>query len=93
LRSTLYVPNAFTPNDDGQNDVFKVEGTSIRNFHMIIFNRWGQKVYESTNIERGWDGTLPNESFAQEGVYTYTIYYLDVFSRPQNKQGVITLMR
>ncbi|MCH8555493.1 MAG: gliding motility-associated C-terminal domain-containing protein [Schleiferiaceae bacterium] len=93
LRSTLYVPNAFTPNDDGQNDVFKVEGTSIRNFHMIIFNRWGQKVYESTNIERGWDGTLPNESFAQEGVYTYTIYYLDVFSRPQNKQGTITLMR
>ena len=67
--SKLTMPNAFSPNDDGHNDIFKAkEYQSIVEFHAYIFNRWGQKLFEWTNPADGWDGTY-NGSPVKEGVY------------------------
>jgi gliding motility-associated-like protein len=70
--SLLEAPNAFTPNGDGINDEFRVVYRSIKEFRMIIFNRWGRKVYVSTDPEKGWDGSIGNGQ-APPGVYFFTI--------------------
>ena len=67
--SKLLMPNAFTPNGDTHNDVYKAkEYHSIVEFHAYIFNRWGQKLFEWTNPAEGWDGNF-NGSPVKEGVY------------------------
>lgn len=65
----IFIPNAFTPNNDGKNDVFKVRGKYINNVEMSIYNRWGELLFYSPNATEGWDGTFQNEN-APEGVYT-----------------------
>ena len=67
--SQLEVPNVFTPNDDGINDEFRVAYKSLKKFEMVVFNRWGRKVYESTDPAVGWDG-----GGHAPGVYFYYIY-------------------
>ncbi len=67
--SKLIFPNAFSPNGDGVNDVFKaLQYQSIVDFHAYIFNRWGQKLYDWTDPAEGWDGTY-NGKDVKEGVY------------------------
>lgn len=68
--STLKVPNAFSPNGDGVNDVFKVEHSSLVRFNATVFNRWGQELYRWSlaNIDEGWDGTAHGKQ-VKEGVY------------------------
>ena len=72
--SSIYVPNAFTPNGDGKNEIFKVKGAHIDDFEMLIFNRWGEVIYQSNDIGEGWNGTyLGNQ--VQQDVYVYKILY------------------
>jgi gliding motility-associated-like protein len=67
--SKLVMPNAFSPNDDGRNDVYQPkEYQSLVEFHAYIFNRWGQKLYEWDNPATGWDGKY-NGTPVKEGVY------------------------
>ena len=67
--SKLLIPNAFSPNEDGHNDIYKAkEYQSIEEFHAYIYNRWGQKLYDWTNPAEGWDGTH-NGKPVKEGVY------------------------
>ena len=91
---TLYVPNAFTPGPNTQNPLFHVYGSGIADFEISIFNRWGQLVYESEEIEEGWDGTV-NGRPAQQDVYVWKVVYTtDV--KPgsiQNEFGHVTLLR
>ncbi len=54
----LWVPEAFTPNEDQVNDIFKAEGFGIDDFNMILFNRWGEQIFESNSLDVGWDGSL-----------------------------------
>ena len=69
LTSTLVMPNAFSPNNDRINEVYKVKSyQNIVEFHAYIFNRWGQKLYEWTNIEEGWDGKYRGNDVKQ-GTY------------------------
>jgi len=68
----LEVPNSFTPNNDGQNDLFIVHSKSIVEFHAVILNRWGKKIYEWDNATKGWDGKIGG-SDASPGVYYYII--------------------
>ena len=69
LTSRLIMPNAFSPNHDTINDVYKVkEHQNIVEFRATIFNRWGQKLYEWSNIEGGWDGTYRGKDVKQ-GTY------------------------
>ncbi len=96
----IFVPNAFTPNKDGINDTFRPvnTGNTLLDFSMIIFNRWGQKIFETNDFLSGWDGTM-NSNELPSGLYTYVIIYrLADPSNPDsgNKtklRGTVTLVR
>ncbi|MBK9048559.1 MAG: gliding motility-associated C-terminal domain-containing protein [Bacteroidetes bacterium] len=70
---TAYIPNSFTPNDDGINDQFGVTGFSNGGFSMQIFNRWGQTVFTSENSFQSWNGKTLSGKSAPQGIYTYLI--------------------
>ena len=70
--SELDVPNVFTPNGDGTNDEFRVAYRSIKEFEMVVYNRWGRKVYQSTDPTKGWDGKVGGKT-GVPGVYFYYI--------------------
>jgi gliding motility-associated-like protein len=70
----IYVPNAFTPNGDGLNDMFFAQGVRIDRFKLSIFDRWGMLLFTSDDIQKGWDGTHLNVPLPQ-GVYVYHIEY------------------
>ena len=72
--STLYIPNAFTPDGNGNNDVFLPIGLELYEFSMMIFNRWGQKIFESSALNQGWDGTFKGV-LCEQGVYVYKVIY------------------
>lgn len=93
FESLLEAPNTFTPNGDGINDEFRVAYRSIKNFKILIFNRWGRKVYESSNPAEGWDGKIGN-TLAAPGVYFYTIE-AEGYLKGENHslQGPIHLIR
>lgn len=73
--NSVFVPNSFTPNKDGINDVFKPEGTGLDpdNTTFSIFNRWGDLIFESSNIDDGWDGTGQGRVDAPQGVYIWKV--------------------
>jgi len=72
---SIYIPNAFTPNGDGNNDTFLPKGYGIIDYKMYIFNRWGDMIFESDDISKGWDGKVQNGSgqLCQQDVYVYKI--------------------
>ncbi|HEY4797936.1 MAG TPA: PKD domain-containing protein, partial [Bacteroidia bacterium] len=77
---TFYVPNAFTPNQDGRNEEFKAYGTYIREYHMAIFDRWGNLIFESNDINTGWNGKVKNRSVSpeEEDVYIWKAEITDI---------------
>lgn len=73
---SIYVPNTFTPDGNGANEIFKpvMYGFDPNDFELLIFNRWGDLIFESHNMEVGWDGTFAGQDFqVQDGVYTWKI--------------------
>ncbi len=88
----IYIPNAFTPGSNGFNSVFKAVGEGLVGFEMFIYNRWGQMVFSSQNINNGWDGKYQNEE-AIAGVYVYTVNYKDFTGKTFNKTGTLNLIR
>jgi gliding motility-associated-like protein len=89
--TTFYIPNSFTPNGDGLNDIFKPKGENFSEFEMFIYNRWGEMIYYSNNTS-GWDGGVAGY-YVPEGVYCYIITYRDIKKRPIIKIGSLTLIR
>ena len=87
-----YVPNIFSPNGDGENDVFRVMGPDFHSFSMMIFNRWGELIYETNDNTTGWDGSWRNKN-AGTGVYTYVIEGRAVTGEDVNFGGNVTLVR
>lgn len=70
----LFVPNTFTPNRDGKNDVFRPRGFGISNILFRVYNRWGEMVFESKDINQGWDGTFKGKA-ADPGVFSWYLEY------------------
>src|SRR6201993_709947 len=72
---TFYIPNAFTPNSDGTNEVFKGIGIGIKTYTLMIFDRWGELIFQSDDLEKGWDGTFKGKGgdVVQEGVYVWKV--------------------
>lgn len=91
VRTTLYIPSAFSPNNDGINDRLVVKGLYIKNFKMTIFNRWGQVVFKSENVDQTWDGTMKSEAPIMD-VYHYSINALGSDGKPINVSGNVTLI-
>lgn len=93
FESLVEAPNAFTPNGDGVYDEFRVVYRSIKKYKIVILNRWGRKVYESTNPAQGWDGKI-GKSLAAPGVYFYVIEAEGFNKNEKHKlQGNIHLIR
>ena len=91
--SKLVFPNAFSPNGDGTNDVFKAkEQQGIIEFHAYIFNRWGQKLYEWTDPDEGWDGTTEGRD-VKEGVYYVLVKAKGVDGKVYNIRKDVNLLR
>ena len=89
---TLYIPNAFTPNGDGINDVFFVFGKQINYFHLQIFDRWGEKVFESDDENQGWDGTYKG-AIQPAGVFVYMLDISFLGTNSETHKGSISLIR
>jgi gliding motility-associated-like protein len=90
---TLYIPNAFTPDGNNINDYFTAKGDEITEFKMMIFDRWGEMIFQTTDMQTGWDGTANNGSkVAEDGVYVYKIGVRDFDSHPHNYTGHVTLL-
>jgi gliding motility-associated-like protein len=89
----LFVPNTFTPNGDGKNDVLKAYGNYLQKMNMKIFNQWGEKVYESNDVNGGgWDGNCRGQQ-QPVGVYVYVVIATMPDGRVINKKGTINLIR
>jgi gliding motility-associated-like protein len=88
----VFVPNIFSPNNDGQNDMLFVNGKGIKSVKFFIYNRWGEKVFESMTIEQGWDGTFKGNPLPP----SVFVYYLDAIMESGERivrKGDITLIK
>jgi gliding motility-associated-like protein len=90
---TIFVPNSFSPNADGNNDFFKPEGSNFQMLGLHIFNRWGEELFNTTDPAGSWNGVAKNQ-LCTEGVYIYAIdYQLMLSSEVSRKVGTVTLLR
>ncbi|MFN5357159.1 MAG: PKD domain-containing protein [Bacteroidota bacterium] len=88
----LFVPNAFTPNADQRNDGFRIRGNTIEKMHLMIFNRWGQKVFETEDQQRGWDGRFEGRD-APADVYVVVLEATCFNKATFLKKSNLTLIR
>lgn len=86
----LYIPNAFTPNGDNINDFFTIYGDGVETYEIMIFNRWGQMVFQSNDLENPWDGRV-NGGAIQQGVFSYRISVTTTFGGLRERRGTLTL--
>jgi gliding motility-associated-like protein len=89
---TLYVPNTFTPDQDEFNQTFRAFGGNVNEFHMTIFDRWGEVIFETYNMQYGWDGTY-NGLKCQDGTYIWKIELEDAFDKKDQLVGHVNLIR
>ena len=92
---TFFIPNAFTPTrDDGINDTFFGKGVGIVEYHIWIFDRWGNLIFNTTDINTGWDGRANEGEFiAQQDVYVWKVKLKDVFGKYHDYIGTVTLVK
>lgn len=92
-RGKIYIPNAFSPNNDGFNDEFKPYGKDVLLKKLKIFDRWGGLLFETNQPELGWDGTRAGQP-AIAGVYVYLLEYVDAFNgQKELESGEVHLIR
>jgi gliding motility-associated-like protein len=91
---SLFVPTAFTPNNDGVNDYFRVKAKGVEVFKLMVYNRWGQLLFTSNDPNKGWDGFYQHE-LQPAGGYVYLIEYAyyGASDKILQKQGAFTLVR
>jgi gliding motility-associated-like protein len=92
----IAAPNAFTPNGDGRNDVFQVKAENIQNFQIYVYDRWGTLLFESKDLQQGWDGKF-NGELCPAGAYVWMAVY-DVYDesgrkKTENVKGTLVLLR
>ncbi len=88
----IFLPNAFTPNGDGSNDLLKLEGFNVEEMHLAIFDRWGEKVFETSSMEEGWDGTFRGVTVSGD-VYGFYLIVKCPGGLEYFKKGNITVLR
>lgn len=92
----IYLPNAFTPDGDDFNQMFYAKGYGIsdKDYTLFIFNRWGDLIFESHDMNIGWDGTLNKDGTkAQDDVYTWVVYFRDISEKKHKKEGHVSLLK
>ncbi len=88
---SIYIPNSFTPNGDGLNDTFGAYGEAIKDFKMQVYNRWGQMIFESNNVNNQWDGTHQGEKVPM-GSYVYKVIAKGVVGKQTTKDGTVNIV-
>jgi len=88
----LFIPNAFSPNRNGNNDVFRVYGTSIRSLELKVFNQWGELLFSTNEVGKGWDGTAKGKP-QPVGVYAYAAIITLQDGTVLHKKGSVNLIR
>jgi gliding motility-associated-like protein len=88
----IYVPNSFTPNDDNNNDQFFAKGLGIVNYDLSIFDRWGEKIFETNDFTKSWDGTFKGKD-CKTDVYIWKIKAGGLNGKTKYLQGHVTLYR
>jgi len=94
----IFIPNSFSPNFDGLNDVFipvfTQYGLDLKSFEMEIFDRWGHSLFRTKDATKGWDGSVQNKGEPlKEEVYIYRIKYKDLEGNAYNKMGHVSLVK
>ncbi len=88
----IFVPDIFSPNGDGLNDILYARAKSVEKFTFLIYDRWGEKVFETTDTSIGWDGRYKNKP-AEQGVYVWYLQVSMADGTTQNQKGDVTLVR
>lgn len=90
----IYAPTAFTPNHDLINENFRIigDGIDLATYKLEIYNRWGERIFETTDYLTGWDGNSDLKECPQ-GVYSWVLYFTDPFGNLYTKSGQVTLLR
>jgi gliding motility-associated-like protein len=90
----FYVPNSFTPNGDGKNDFFRGYGEGVKweTYQIYVYNRWGEEIFVSKDIDNPWDGWFKNK-YAEVGVYVWKIMLYDQNGEQHTYRGHVTLVR
>jgi gliding motility-associated-like protein len=89
---SFYIPNAFSPNGDGLNEVHYIYGGCFEDFYFIVYNRWGDKVFESSNQRAGWNGSF-NGNILDPGVFVFYFKAVTITNQIVMRKGSITLVR
>jgi gliding motility-associated-like protein len=91
----VYVPNAFTPNYDGTNDVFLPKGTGIADYKLWVYDRWGELVFYSEDPHTGWDGRMHNHGsqILQQDVYAWKLEVTNEKGEPRMFKGTVSLIK
>jgi gliding motility-associated-like protein len=95
---TFYIPNAFTPNGDGKNEIFYAYGTNISDVNLEIFDRWGELIFKGYGLTQGWDGKMygghyANGDILQQDVYVYKVSFNDLKGKKHSQSGQVSLIK
>lgn len=88
----VYVPNTFTPNHDGANDMFKVEAYNLKLVQLLIFDRWGHMLFDTDDPARGWDGRFKG-NICKTDVYEWKLIYENAYGKRKTKMGHVNLLK
>ena len=88
----VFVPNVFTPNGDGENDIFLPISTGVKFYDLTVFDRWGKRVFQTFDLKNGWDGKFNGEP-CQNEVYVWKIKVSSLSGEMKEMNGHITLLR
>jgi gliding motility-associated-like protein len=88
----LYIPNSFSPNDNDINDLFCVYGSSIKKINVLIYDRWGELLFQSTDMNLGWDGKYKGKN-VEGGVYVYSVVCEWMSGGHTKRTGTVTVLR
>ena len=91
-KDEVFVPNSFSPNEDGLNDVFLSNPYEIEGWNLSVFNRWGSQVFQSKSAMEGWDGKFNGKS-VEMGSYYWTLIYKNESGRRSERQGFVNVLR
>lgn len=91
---TFFIPNSFTPDGDGLNEVYKPKVYAAREYEFFIFDRWGHLMFKTSDPEKGWDGRISGgDEIAPTGTYVYMVETIDQKNRPHNYTGTFHLLK
>jgi gliding motility-associated-like protein len=88
----LYIPNTFTPNGGKFNETFFAQGGNIVEFNILIYNRWGELIFEGNDFNDHWDGTYEGKP-CPDGTYIWKVKYTDVMENENQLVGHVNLLR